>query len=221
MGAVNSYWQQWSPYLPAVVAIALVVLRPLWPLTRHAVTLAHEAGHAIAAVATGRRLSGIRLHTDSSGLTLSRGRPRGPGMVLTAAAGYLAPSLLGVAGGVLIATDQLRVLIWGAFALIVAMTPFIRNVFGLLVIVAAAALFGGAAYYGSASVQLHFGYVTIWILLFGNVRTIIEAARTRSGQSDFDQLRALTHLPRVVWIALLTVISVAAGLLAWRVQYPT
>ncbi|NMN95820.1 M50 family metallopeptidase [Antrihabitans stalactiti] len=218
---MNSYWQQWTHYLPIVVAIALVVLRPLWPLTRHAVTLAHEAGHALAAIATGRRLSGIRLHTDSSGLTLSRGRARGPGMVLTAAAGYLAPSLLGLAGGVLIATDQLRVLIWGAFALIVAMVPFIRNVFGLLVVVAAAVLFGGVAFYGSPSLQLHFGYVAIWILLFGNLRTIVEASRTRSGTSDFDQLRALTHLPRVLWVALLTVISVAAGVLAWRVQYPT
>ena len=42
--------------------------------------------------ATGRRLAGIRLHSDTSGLTVSRGKPTGIGMILTAAAGYTAPS---------------------------------------------------------------------------------------------------------------------------------
>ena len=38
-----------------------------------AVTIAHEGGHAVAALLTGRRLRGIRLHSDTSGLTLSAG----------------------------------------------------------------------------------------------------------------------------------------------------
>ena len=43
-------------------------------------------------------LTGIRLHSDTSGLTLSVGRPSGVGMVVTTAAGYLTPSLVGLAG---------------------------------------------------------------------------------------------------------------------------
>ncbi|KAA0021923.1 M50 family metallopeptidase [Antrihabitans cavernicola] len=216
---MNTYWHTWTAYIPVVVAAALVLIRPLWPLTRHTVTLAHEAGHAVAALATGRRLTGIRLHSDSSGLTLSRGRPRGPGMVLTAAAGYLAPSLLGLAGAVLIGAGQRRALLWGALVLMAAMLLFIRNVFGLAVLVVVGAAFGLVAYYGSASLQEHFGYLAIWVLLIGNVRTIVEGAQNRSGQTDVDQLRGLTHLPRVFWILLLIAISVAIGVLAWRVQY--
>lgn len=216
---MNTYWHTWTAYIPVVVAAALVLVRPLWPLTRHTVTLAHEAGHAIAALATGRRLTGIRLHSDSSGLTLSRGRPRGPGMVLTAAAGYLTPSVLGLVGTVLIGAGQLRALLWGALAVMVAMLLFIRNAFGLLVLIAVGAAFGAVAYYGSPSVQEHFGYVAIWVLLIGNVRTVVEGAKNRSGQTDVDQLRNLTHLPRAFWILALIAISVAIGVLAWRVQY--
>lgn len=216
---MNTYWHTWTAYVPVAVAAALVLVRPLWPLTRHTVTLAHEAGHAIAALATGRRLTGIRLHSDSSGLTLSRGRPRGPGMVLTAAAGYLTPSLLGLVGTVLIGAGQLRVLLWGALAVMVAMLLFIRNAFGLLVLIAVGAAFGAVAYYGSPSVQEHFGYLAIWVLLIGNVRTVVEGAKNRSGQTDVDQLRNLTHLPRAFWILALIAISVATGVLTWRVQY--
>ena len=46
------------------------------------------------AVVCGRRLRGIRLHSDTSGLTLSSGRPTGAGMVFSLAAGYLTPSLV-------------------------------------------------------------------------------------------------------------------------------
>src|SRR5674536_394270 len=62
----------------AVVAAVLVLAPVAWPRTRHVVTLAHEGAHGLAAVLTGRRLAGIRLHSDTSGLTVSSGRPRGP-----------------------------------------------------------------------------------------------------------------------------------------------
>ena len=75
------------------MAAVLVVLPPLWSVTRHVVTLVHEAGHAIVALLTGRRLNGIRLHSDTSGLTVSSGKPRGPGMIATAAAGEMSSTV--------------------------------------------------------------------------------------------------------------------------------
>ncbi|EME16632.1 M50 family metallopeptidase [Rhodococcus triatomae] len=216
---MNSYWADWSAYLPLALAALLVLWRPLWNLTRHAVTLAHEAGHAVAAVATGRRLTGIRLHSDTSGLTLSRGRPRGPGMVVTAAAGYLAPSLLGVAGAALIALDRTTALLWGAVGLIALMVPFIRNAFGLVVLVVSGAAVGVVAWYGTPTVQLHFGYTAIWLLLLGNLRTIVEATRHPTRGSDLDQLRGLTHLPRLLWSVVFVAVAVGTGVLAWRAQY--
>ena len=71
--------------LGAAVAVLVVLAVPvLWRGARHALTIVHEAAHAGVAVLVGRRLSGIRVHSDTSGLTVSRGKPRGPGMVAIA-----------------------------------------------------------------------------------------------------------------------------------------
>ena len=44
-------------------AALLVVLSPqAWHLARNAITIAHEGGHALVSVLSGRRLEGIRLH---------------------------------------------------------------------------------------------------------------------------------------------------------------
>nr|BFE67832.1 hypothetical protein GCM10020092_011330 [Actinoplanes digitatis] len=57
----------------AVVALVVVSVRPLWRVARNAITIAHEGGHALVALLTGRKLRGIRLEFDTSGLTLSAG----------------------------------------------------------------------------------------------------------------------------------------------------
>src|SRR5690606_8345771 len=85
-----------SEWLAIGLAAALVFVPQAWQFSRHVATLVHEAGHAVLAVATGRRLNGIRLHSETSGLTVSTGRRTGAGMVATAAAGYPAPSLVGL-----------------------------------------------------------------------------------------------------------------------------
>ena len=115
----------------AVVALAVVVARLPWRIARNAVTIAHEGGHALVALLTGRRLHGIRLHSDTSGLTLSAGRPTGPGMILTLLAGYVAPSLLGLGGAWLLAGNRITLLLWLAVALAVLLQVAVVHV-GLL-----------------------------------------------------------------------------------------
>ncbi len=53
-------------------AIVAVLVPALWRFTRTVITITHEGGHALMAVVTGRRLRGIRLHSDTSGLTVAR-----------------------------------------------------------------------------------------------------------------------------------------------------
>jgi hypothetical protein len=101
----------WLVLATGVAAALAVVVDAVWRWSRGVVTIAHEAGHAVAAIATGRRLTGIRLHSDTSGLTLSVGRPRGFGMIVTAAAGYVSPSLVGLAGVALLAVDRVTVML--------------------------------------------------------------------------------------------------------------
>ncbi|BFO15165.1 hypothetical protein SHKM778_15530 [Streptomyces sp. KM77-8] len=81
----------WVIVATLVAAAAVVVPRGPWRLSRNAITIAHEGGHGLVALLTGRTLTAIRLHSDTSGLTVSRGKPHGIGMILTAAAGYTAP----------------------------------------------------------------------------------------------------------------------------------
>ena len=50
----------------------------------------------------GARVVCIRLHSDTSGLTVSSGRPSGPGMVVMLLAGYLAPPVVGLGAGALL-----------------------------------------------------------------------------------------------------------------------
>ena len=90
-----------------LAALILVGWRRAWPVSRTVVTIAHEGGHALVALATGRRLAGVRVHRSTAGLTVSAGKPYGPGIVATAAAGYLAPPLLGLGTAALLAAGHL------------------------------------------------------------------------------------------------------------------
>ncbi len=87
----------------------------------------HEAGHALVALATGRRLTGIWLHADTAGLTVSVGLPHGPGMVATTMAGYLSPYVLGLVGVAVLARGWITVTLWVAAGLLVAMVFLTRN----------------------------------------------------------------------------------------------
>src|SRR5690348_13087753 len=118
-----------------IVALAAVLNRPVWRPLRTVVTIAHEGGHALAALLSGRRLTGIRLHSDTSGVTLSVGRPTGFGMVVTAFAGYVTPSLLGMGGAALLASGHITMTLWITLLWLALMLTMIRNVYGAFALV--------------------------------------------------------------------------------------
>ncbi|MFI5521539.1 M50 family metallopeptidase [Streptomyces platensis] len=204
----------WLVIATAVLALGAVVPRTAWRLARNAVTIAHEGGHGLIALLTGRRLDGIRLHSDTSGLTVSRGKPTGLGMVLTAAAGYIAPSLLGLAGAALLAAGHITALLWGATALLLAMLTMIRNAFGVLTVVLTGAAFVLVSWLTTPDVQAAFAYVVVWFLLLGGVRPPFElqGKRRRGGavDSDPDQLARLTHVPAALWLGLFHVVTLCS-----------
>ncbi|MGA5565862.1 M50 family metallopeptidase [Streptomyces platensis] len=204
----------WLVIATAVLALGAVVPRTAWRLARNAVTIAHEGGHGLIALLTGRRLDGIRLHSDTSGLTVSRGKPTGLGMVLTAAAGYIAPSLLGLAGAALLAAGHITALLWGATALLLAMLIMIRNAYGVLSVVLTGAAFVLVSWLTTPDVQAAFAYVVVWFLLLGGVRPPFElqGKRRRGGaaDSDPDQLARLTHVPAALWLGLFHVVTLCS-----------
>jgi hypothetical protein len=197
-------------------ALALLIVGPYrsWRLSRHVITIAHEGGHALTALLTGRRLSGIRLHSDTSGLTVSRGRPTGPGMIATSVAGYLTPSLLGLLGAVLLTSGRITLMLWAVLAVLAIMLMMIRNVFGVISVVTTIAIVFAVSWFTSAQTQAAFAYFSVWLLLAGGVRPVVELHRMRRGgrlpNSDADQLARLTRLPGLLWVVFFLSGTVAA-----------
>ncbi|MFI5802342.1 M50 family metallopeptidase [Streptomyces sp. NPDC051561] len=206
--------QTWLLYATAALALVFVVPHTLWRLSRNAITIAHEGGHGLVALLTGRTLTGIRLHSDTSGLTLSRGKPTGIGMILTAAAGYTAPPLLGLGGAWLLAADHITLFLWLATALLLVMLVMIRNAYGVLTVVVTGAAFLLVSWLTSPDVQAGFAYTAVWFLLLGGVRPAFELqSKRRHGgapDSDADQLARLTHVPPLMWLAMFHVVSLCA-----------
>ncbi|MEV6318782.1 M50 family metallopeptidase [Streptomyces sp. NPDC051776] len=204
----------WLVAVTAAVALAAVVPQTAWRLSRNAVTIAHEGGHGLVALLSGRRLDGIRLHSDTSGLTVSRGKPTGIGMILTAAAGYTAPSLLGLGGAWLLVAGHITLLLWGAIVLLVAMLVMIRNAYGVLTLLVTGAAFFLVSWLTEADVQAAFAYGVVWFLLLGGVRPVFElqAKRRRGGapDSDADQLARLTNVPAALWLFLFHAVTISS-----------
>ncbi|MEX5634537.1 M50 family metallopeptidase [Parafrankia sp. FMc2] len=201
----------WILVVTGVVALLTVASDRVWPTARHVVTIAHEGGHALVAVAAGRRLAGVRLHSDTSGVTVSSGRPTGPGVILTVAAGYTTPSLLGLGAAGLLATGRVTLLLQLLVALLLTMLVVVRNGFGVLSVLVSTAVVLGVSWFAADDVQAGFAAYATWFLLVGAVRPIVEVQRQRrrrrAWDSDPDQLARLTGLPGTFWVGAFGAVS--------------
>ena len=204
----------------AGLAVVLVLLPAAWRRARAVVTIAHEGAHGLAALASGRRLAGIRLHSDTSGLTLSRGRRTGPGMVVTAAAGYVGPALLGLGAAYLLHRGHAVGLLWLTVVLLALLLLQIRNLYGLVSVLLAGGAVFAVSRWGSGPVQSAFAYAEAWFLLLAAPRPVLELQRERrrrrARDSDADQLARLTHLPAIAWVAFFLLATLAALLIGAR-----
>jgi hypothetical protein len=219
--ALIAFWervtaQQPQPAVPeswlAVAVAAAVVLLPFsWRLARHAITIAHEAGHALVATLTGRRLSGIRLHSDTSGVTVSRGRPRGPAMIATLLAGYTAPAVLGLMSAWLLGAGYATAVLWALLLALVLVLVQVRNWFGLWSVLVTGALVFAATWLLDERWRGLVATAVVAFLLLGAVRTVIELQRVRRGgharNSDADQLARLSHVPGPVWVGVFFLVA--------------
>jgi hypothetical protein len=190
--------------LTGATALLLVAVPAAWRFTRHVVTIAHEGAHGVAALVSGRRLAGIRLHSDTSGLTVSRGRPTGPGMIATALAGYLGPGLLGLGAAYLLRERHALAVLWLVVGLLALLLLQIRNFYGLYAVALAGAAVLAVSWWGSERVQSLAAWTGTWFLLLAAPRPVLELQRERwrgrARNSDADVLARLTHVPGVAWV---------------------
>lgn len=222
MSALEEFWRRALVTTPmpdafvllviAGVALALVVFA--WPLVRMAVTVCHEAGHAVVATLTGRKLQGIRLHSDTSGVTVTKGKPTGPGVVLMLFAGYPAASVAGLLAAYVAGAGYAIGLLWLLVALLALMLLQIRNLVGAGVVLALGAALGLASWYAPVQWLVWLAFAVAWLLLLAGPRPVFELAlNPRATGSDAAQLARLTRVPGALWIALWLIATV--GALVW------
>ncbi|GAA3978800.1 M50 family metallopeptidase [Thermobifida alba] len=227
----NSFAQVWQdvftvqpdPPLWIVIAAGAVALLVVaaggraWRVARNVVTIAHEGGHAVVALLSGRQLTGVRLHSDTSGVTVSRGRPDGLGMIMTILAGYTAPAVVGLVGIVLLTAGRITALLWISILLLAAMLLLIRNVYGVVSVVGTGAVVFLVSWFTPAEVQSFFAYLFTWFMLFASVRPVFELQSQRRRQpsphSDADQLDRLTGVPGTVWVMFFALFNMAVVVL--------
>lgn len=208
----------------AILAFTAVLVNPIWSIARNAITIAHEAGHAIVALCTGRRLQSIQLHSDTSGVTVSSGKRSGPGLMLTTFAGYAAPALWGLGCAALSAAGYATGALWLLVVLLVLLLSRIRNGYGLLSIITAIVLVIGLSWWGSGALRAQAAYTLAWFLCFGSIRPVMELQHQRMSHnvtgSDADQLARETGVPATVWVIIWIMLDILVLWLAadWMTQ---
>lgn len=205
----------WVLLLCALAGVGLALWPVSWRLGKYAATYVHEAGHAVAAIATVRRLGAIRLEADGSGTTSSAGT-RGIGAVITSFAGYPAPALaaMGLVAGV--TGGNARWATAAGVAVVALLLLSHRSVLGLLVSV----LLGAPLIV--VSLVFPAGEPGLLMLLAGffavssprqiwDLRQIRHRSRASFEEvhSDADSLAAMTGSPAGLW-ELLFLLAVSA-----------
>ncbi len=213
---------------PPLVFVAVLVgaLLPFVPflgrVARVAATIVHEVGHCVVVVPFGGRIERIDLHPDGSGEAWVR-LGRVPAAVRWAVrianlfAGYSAPVWAGVLllAGVLHGSRWLPVVVLGVVGLVAL--AFVRNWFGLLVVVGFDALALWVALRPSEATVLVVAGVGAAFVVDG-VRSVVAVARwLLTGarvQTDFHIAAAEMRLPAAVWFVLFVAVNAVAVWLA-------
>lgn len=206
----------WQVLVIAAVMAVVVAFFPTWKIVRNVVTIAHEGAHALVAVLAGRKLQAITLHSDTSGLTVSRGKPRGFGMILTAFAGYVGPAVVGLVGAFVVSHGFTLGWVWVFVAVLILMLFKIRNLFGAWSLVATAAVLGCAAWFSPDAIRIYLAYALVWLFLLGAPKAVFELISTRrkkrTGTSDADILGKLSWFPAGFWLFVFVLVTCGAAL---------
>jgi hypothetical protein len=179
--------------------IALLVVAFSTVIGSYFSTFAHEGGHMLAAVGTMRRLTGYWIYERTSGLRgLTRHEGPQPAFanVVVSVAGYLVPSLLGLAGAALIAAgNPWAVLVASVVFSLLALLPA-RNPLAFTIPLLAVLGLGAALLEGTGTVQAFAAAGVVWFLL---IVGLVESYQLPSNGGDAASLASRTLIPGFVW----------------------
>lgn len=192
----------------AAALAALCVATPLWAVVRPLVTVVHELGHAVVGVLCGRRFTGFVVNPDMSGHTVTAGRPRGIGLVLTTVAGYPMPAAV---GAVMIAAamgGRAPLILVTAGGLMIAALVRARSLYTALALVTLLAATGAAWWRGSIELTSAAVCGAGVVLLVGAWRQLVSVVVHGGRADDPGALASLTRAPRWIWHLVMLVLIV-------------
>jgi hypothetical protein len=193
--------------LIGLLVLMLVVVPLMWSVFGHLGLMAHEGAHALIAAILGLELVEVVLRRNNTGDTLARAAGAGLRVLLFFGAGYLGPSLFGLAAAKLISTGHVVAVLWVAIILLVLLFFLIGRGFGLLSVPLAVLLLVLVMRNAHTGLEEIIVYVLTWLLLIDGARTAIAH---NAGAGDAVNLRDRTHVPRHFWALLWIVGSIAA-----------
>jgi hypothetical protein len=213
IGTVLSRIGQTQAPLPApavlvigLAALAAVGVQEIWLLARHVNTIAHEGAHAIAGSAVGRRIRGVKLQPNATGVTAMSGGPAA-GRVTVGFVGYLGPSAFGLGAAKLIELGHSAAVLWLTLLLLVLMLVVLRGVFSFVPVLVVGGLLCIIARYGSVGADSVTAYAVAWFLLLSGVRVVLDHG---ANAADAGDLSKLTHTRPGCWAGLWLIGSVLA-----------
>jgi hypothetical protein len=193
--------------------LALVLALFTWPIMKHTITLAHEGGHALFVKLSGGTVESVKVNRGTSSGTSFAGLG-GLGRFVSALAGYLGPSLFGLAGAVLLTRGRTVAVLWLSLAFLALMMLVVANLFGAVVLVGTGGLLVLAARYATGEAQTVAAYTWVWFLLIGGFLHVLDFRRERAKGpdtgSDAVQLRRMTYLPAPLWVGFFWLATLAA-----------
>ncbi len=213
----------WSLIAFLLLGGAVAAFPYSWYRTALLATWIHEAGHAVAAMLTGRSVSKIRLEKDRSGVTNSVGKATGFGKFITTFAGYPAPSITGGLIILAVTHSHTQLAIAGLALVTLALLPFQHSLRGLTVSLVLAILIATMWWFSSTQPLVTQGILMLLAgyFLMASPRNIWELHQARKQQkeakvatgedqhSDADSLARDTGIPAIVWEAIFLITTAA------------
>lgn len=228
LDAVGGAWARLTTGTPVPGQLAIVVALiaagvasargPLWQPLHVLVAIAHECGHAAAAVLTRRSVLRVQINSDGSGTTHTSGRVGGIGAGLVAFAGYPFPAILGAGFLVAVATGTARIWAAAAATALVVLLMRTRNLHGWVVVLVWLAALAAAAWYlpgGLLALAMTFLGAS---LLFGAGRSLLAERRARRAGESGSDVTALARggrVPAGLWWATMFGVVLCCGWVAW------